>query len=111
MIGMIVESILQKSGSRRLMPASTTNRLNSSFSQPRFHGFQVLLGEKEMTVAMQRHEAGGAIVIPIIVRDCDWESAPFGKLEALPEKGKAITRWSPQDSGWRNVAKGFLYDC
>src|SRR5215218_8927405 len=47
--------------------------------------------EKEMTVAMERHDAGDATVIPIIVRDCDWKTAPFGKLEALPEKGKAVT--------------------
>src|SRR5829696_733690 len=62
--------------------------------------------DKEMTAAMARHNAGEATVIPIIARDCDWETAPFGKLEALPEKGEPITRWAPQDSGWRNVAKG-----
>jgi hypothetical protein len=62
--------------------------------------------EKEMRVAMQRHEAGDAIVIPIIVRDCDWNTAPFGKLEALPEKGKALALWQNRDSAWRNVAEG-----
>ena len=59
--------------------------------------------EKEMKVAIERHDTGDAIVIPIIVRDCDWKTAPFGKLEALPEKGKAVTLWSNRDSAWRNV--------
>src|SRR5215207_8492878 len=62
--------------------------------------------EKEMKVAIGRHDAGDAIAIPIIVRDCDWKTAPFGKLEALPEKGKAVTLWSNRDSAWRNVAEG-----
>src|SRR5215217_7526129 len=62
--------------------------------------------EKEMKVAIERHDAGHAIVIPIIVRDCDWKTAPFGKLAALPEKGKAVTLRSNRDSAWRNVAEG-----
>ena len=62
--------------------------------------------EKEMKVAIGRRDAGDAIVIPIIMRDCDWKTAPFGKLEALPEKGKAVTLWSNRDSAWRNVAEG-----
>ena len=62
--------------------------------------------EKEMTVALDRHEVQDAIVIPIIVSDCDWQIAPFRALEALPEKGKAVTRWSNRESAWRNVAEG-----
>lgn len=62
--------------------------------------------EQEMTTAMQRHDAGEATVVPIIVRDVDWHGAPFGKLEALPEKGRAVTLWSNRDSAWRNVAEG-----
>jgi hypothetical protein len=38
----------------------------------------------EMTRAMQRHEIGTARVIPVILRPCDWHSAPFGKLLATP---------------------------
>jgi hypothetical protein len=42
----------------------------------------------EMQKAMARHEDGQAIVIPIILRPCDWEDAPFGKLQALPKDAK-----------------------
>lgn len=43
----------------------------------------------EMKRAMERHEAGEAIVIPIILRACDWYHAPFGKLNAVPREGNS----------------------
>jgi hypothetical protein len=60
----------------------------------------------EMERAMARHEAGEACVIPIILRAVDWNSAPFGKLQALPVDGKPITSWSNQDEAFTNVAQG-----
>src|SRR5258708_1682704 len=32
----------------------------------------------EVKRAMERHKAGEAIVIPVILRDVDWSGAPFG---------------------------------
>src|SRR3712207_2008649 len=40
----------------------------------------------ELKLAMQRHEAKQARVVPVILRPCKWENAPFGKLNALPKK-------------------------
>lgn len=34
----------------------------------------------EMTRVLERHHAGEAIVIPVILRDCLWKGAPFGKI-------------------------------
>ena len=34
----------------------------------------------EMTRALERHEAGEARVIPVILRACLWDGAPFCKL-------------------------------
>src|SRR4051812_2446839 len=34
--------------------------------------------------AIERHEAGEARVIPIILRPAMWEGSPFGHLQALP---------------------------
>lgn len=62
--------------------------------------------EKEMTRALERHEAKEARVIPIILRPCDWQTAPFGKLTALPEDGKPVTIWPNQDQAFLDVAKG-----
>lgn len=44
-----------------------------------------------MQRAVERHNAGEACVIPIILRPADWKNTPFGKLQALPRNGKPIT--------------------
>ncbi|NQU20766.1 MAG: TIR domain-containing protein [Candidatus Nealsonbacteria bacterium] len=60
----------------------------------------------EMTRALERHESGEARVVPVILRDCLWQKAPFGKLQALPTDGKAVAKWRDKDTVWRNVAEG-----
>jgi hypothetical protein len=60
----------------------------------------------EMNRAMERHEAREARVIPIIVRPCDWHSAPFGKLQALPTDGKPVTDYKSRDEAFTVIAKG-----
>jgi internalin A len=60
----------------------------------------------EMTRALERHEAGEAQVIPVIVRDVDWSDAPFRKLQSLPINGRAVKRWPDRDAAWRNVTEG-----
>jgi len=59
----------------------------------------------EMKRAMERHEAGEAIVVPVILRACDWHPAPFGKLKAVPLDGKPITQWPDIDDAFLQVAK------
>ncbi|MCC8968927.1 toll/interleukin-1 receptor domain-containing protein [Bradyrhizobium sp. Cham227] len=59
----------------------------------------------EMKRAMERHEAGEAIVIPVILRACDWHGAPFGKLNATPPDGKPITQYPDRDQAMLEVAK------
>lgn len=60
----------------------------------------------ELKRAMERHEAGTACVIPIILKPVDWHGAPFGKLQALPKNAQPITTWSNQDEAFLNVAQG-----
>jgi internalin A len=62
--------------------------------------------EKELTRALERHEKGEALVIPVLVRDVNWRIAPFAKLQALPKDGRAVTRWRDRDAAWRNVSEG-----
>lgn len=59
----------------------------------------------EMKRAMERHQAGTAVVIPVIVRTCDWHTAPFGKLLAVPKDGKAIDLWANFDEAYTDVTK------
>src|SRR3954463_2468528 len=61
----------------------------------------------EIKRAMERHEAGTARVIPVVLRPVDaWHTAPFGKLQALPEKGKAVTTWKNRDEAFADIARG-----
>jgi hypothetical protein len=59
----------------------------------------------EMTRAMERHEAREAIVIPVILRACEWHHAPFGKLTATPPDGRPVTQWPDKDQAFLEVAK------
>lgn len=65
----------------------------------------------EMKRALERHQAGEAIVIPVILRPVDWEKCPFGKLQALPTNAEPITRCSNRDEGFLDVAKGIRSIC
>src|SRR6266536_70547 len=56
--------------------------------------------------ALERHKAGEARVIPIILRPVDWKDTPFGMLQPLPTDGKPITTWSSQDAALLNVTNG-----
>jgi hypothetical protein len=60
----------------------------------------------EVKEAMRRHEAGESVVIPIILRPCDWKVAPFARLQVLPKDAKPITQWSNRDAAFDNVAQG-----
>lgn len=60
----------------------------------------------EITEAMKRHERKEARVIPIILRACHWETAPFGNLNALPPKGKPVSSYSNRDEAWLQVVEG-----
>jgi len=60
----------------------------------------------EVKRGMERHEAGEALVIPVILRPVDWSSAPFGKLQGFPKDAKPITKWSNRDEAFKDVALG-----
>lgn len=54
---------------------------------------------------MERHEAGKARVIPVILRPVCWRAALFGKLNALPTDTAAVTSWTNQDEAFTNMAE------
>jgi internalin A len=60
----------------------------------------------EMRTALEREVRRETAVIPVILRACNWENAPFGKLRALPNDGKAVTSWANQDEAWSDVSAG-----
>jgi subtilisin family serine protease len=59
----------------------------------------------ELKQAIERHEAGKARVVPIVLRPVATLGI-LGSLEALPKKAKALTTWTNRDLAWVDVAKG-----
>lgn len=60
----------------------------------------------EVSRALERHEAGSAVVVPIILRVCDWHDTPFAKLQALPDGAKPISKWGDPDEAYHSVVEG-----
>lgn len=64
--------------------------------------------EKEFQKALKKQKAGKAIIVPIIIRPCDWEIPELRQFKALPEDGKAVysQHWHSADEAFEDVAKG-----
>ncbi len=62
--------------------------------------------EKEMKLALQRHQAGDSLVIPILVRPTDYERMPFAALPVLPKDARPVSLWSDSDAAWLSVVQG-----
>ena len=62
--------------------------------------------EKEIKRAIEHADAGAPTAIPIIVRECVWDTAPFAKFQGFPKDGRAVTLWPDRDSAWKDVALG-----
>ncbi len=60
----------------------------------------------ELGRALERHEAGEAVVVPVILRSVDWQGAPFRRLQALPKNGEPVTAWGDRDAAFTDVARG-----
>src|SRR5688572_524231 len=61
--------------------------------------------ENEMARAMKRHDEGTARVIPVILHPCDWKNLPFGKLNATPNDGKPISKFTNKHEGFLEVTR------
>ena len=64
------------------------------------------IGAVELTRALERHRRGEAIVVPVILKPADWQSAGLAGLQALPKDGKAISTWPDHDAAYLDVAQG-----
>jgi TIR domain len=62
--------------------------------------------QKELGRALERHNNKEAVIIPVIARNCLWGDLPFGKIQALPDKGRPIMSHTNIDDVLTDVAKG-----
>lgn len=62
----------------------------------------------EMNIAMERHSKKECQIIPIILKECDWQHEPLKKFQALPKGIRPVYsqyRSSP-DEAWKEVSEG-----
>jgi hypothetical protein len=58
----------------------------------------------ELKRALERHHKGTAVVIPVLLRPCLWQEAPFSRLQAVPRDAKPIASHRDTDQAWVDVA-------
>lgn len=56
--------------------------------------------------AARRHEAGEALVAPVLLRSCAWEETRLSRFDALPNASRPVVRWSNIDEAFEEVAAG-----
>lgn len=60
----------------------------------------------ELQHAKERHEAGTALIVPVILKDVLWQSDGFlASLMAVPKDGKPVQTWNPRDTGYADAAR------
>jgi hypothetical protein len=62
--------------------------------------------DKELAAAMERHKEGTARVVPVILRQCDWDQMPYAILQALPKNATPVTEYSDRDEAFTEIAQG-----
>lgn len=67
--------------------------------------------DKELPIVKERYEAKTAKVVPVLLRDCDWEDTEYRKIQAVPiepygRKLLPISLWKNPSTAWNIVVKG-----
>ncbi len=62
--------------------------------------------ETEVARAIERHKAGTACVIPVLLRPTDIEGLELFKLMGYPKGLKPVTQWRDRDEAFVDVVKG-----
>jgi hypothetical protein len=62
--------------------------------------------DKEMTRALERHDAGEARVVPVLLKPCDWRNKRLAALSALPSNGQPLTTMANRDAGFTDIVAG-----
>ncbi|MBK7506299.1 MAG: TIR domain-containing protein [Bacteroidetes bacterium] len=60
----------------------------------------------EIKRAVERHEKGEAVLIPIMLRKCDWNETSFSKIQALPKNAKPVKNFDDEDEAFYSIVEG-----
>ncbi len=62
--------------------------------------------EIEVRTAVEQHNSGQSVLIPVVIRACHWQGLDFASFQGLPKDALAVKSWSDEDEAWLNVTKG-----
>ncbi len=62
--------------------------------------------EQEVKDAVERHKAGTARVVPVVLSACLWQKTPLAEIQGLPRGVKPIVSYGNMDDAWNEVVEG-----
>lgn len=63
--------------------------------------------KNEVIKSVERHNQGHCTVVSVILRECDWEGAPFESIHGLPTDMKPVVskHWNDTDEAFTNIVR------
>jgi len=62
--------------------------------------------DQELKDAIERHRAGTARVVPVVLSACLWQKTPLAEIQGFPRGMKPIISYSNMDDAWNEVVEG-----
>ncbi len=66
------------------------------------------INETEVKLAMEQHEIGKSVVVPIILRKCQFDLTPFKNIQGLPTDLEPVNsmKWVSKDDAFFDIVEG-----
>jgi chaperonin GroEL len=64
--------------------------------------------EIEAKRAIERHDAGQATLVPVLLRPVNLKPLPLNRFQGLPRPFRAVTEWGNRDSAFENISEGIM---
>lgn len=55
---------------------------------------------QQMQQALERQRLGQLLIVPVLLRPCDWQATSLGHLQCLPRNGKPVSMWENRDDAF-----------
>jgi hypothetical protein len=62
----------------------------------------------EFPAALNLHDCGLAVLVPIIIQTCPWQQTSLARLQSVPAGGAAILESQDQATAWTEAARAIL---
>ncbi|MBF0309462.1 MAG: toll/interleukin-1 receptor domain-containing protein [Magnetococcales bacterium] len=59
--------------------------------------------DEEVPQLLEQHRTGRTRLVPIIIRECNWEQAHISKYQVLPKDGNSVKSYTDPDRAWKEI--------